>query len=486
MRNMIGKGLVVATVAAACGYAAAATITVGNGSGAAFGGDYSLEGMSSTAFSATGVSGFVVALTMGAFQSKDSIIQLSLTGARFASSGISTPSVFCTSGNMTLDVPTVSTSQSTWDFGIAGTSGSTSSIVCSFSSLALLASSMSSTGTVSVSSGVKRTSDAAYTYDTATAKVILTVASQISSIAVTTAFNGTVDYQTYAGRGFTANDNATLNGANGASVTIGNADALTVRVTSRDTLLSTASNLSVAFDLSAESGKNFAFLDDNGTCGTSALVNRSTSNGRVSTDLSTRTVTINAACTTVSYVALASLTSGGTRDFTLALGHKDAAPSTGVVIEPMTFPNTNVVVSQGSTTRATQSISPGTWASNGATVVIPYMPINLTAGTSQIDPVVTIANRSTLTGTLTGSMRDEDGNSCTLSNLGTVGATRTKNLGGLIKEAFAGCSNLSQTSTERLYITITATLPDSSTTFFSGYTVGGSSRVSVVNSTQGK
>jgi len=59
-------------------------------------------------------------------------------------------------------------------------------------------------------------------------------------------------------------------------------------------------------------------------------------------------------------------------------------------------------------------------------------------------------------------------------------------LGGLVKTAMSNCANLSQTSTEKLYITITATLPDTSTSFYSGYTVGGSSRVTVVNSSNGK
>ncbi len=479
MRNMIGKGLVVATVAAACGYAAAATVSVSNTTAT----NYSLEGLASTAFANSGVSGFQVAVTMGAFQSKDSIIQLSVSGGRFTSIGVSSPSVVCTSNNLVLDVGSPTASAATWDFGITGTSGSTSTVVCSFNSLSLLGSSMSSAGTVTVSSGVKRTSDTAYTYDTGSAKTILTVSSQVGAVTVASAFNGVVDYQTYAGRAFTSASTDTLTGF---SSTPNLADSFTVSVAGVDTALSLTTALSIAFDISAQSGKTFGFLDDNGSCGTASVLNRTSSTGRVATKGGTNSITINAACTTLSFVATEALTSGATKLYSVAIGHKETAPSTGLTIEPMTFPSTNVVVSQGSTVRSTTAINPGTWTSNGVTVQIPYMPINLTAGTSQIDPVITIANRSTLTGTLTGSMRDEDGNSCALNNLGTVGATRTKNLGGLIKEAFAGCSNLSQTSTERLYITITATLPSDDATFFSGYTVGGSSRVSVVNSTQGK
>jgi hypothetical protein len=469
MRNMIGKGLVVATVAAACGYASAATITSSGTPGA----NYSLEGMNGSATSVF----FNAVVTMGAPQAQYNTIQLSLSNnARFTSGAINVPSVSCTSGNIVLDGGTPAASSSTWDFQISSTSGTTSNVVCTFASLAIVAGSMTSAGTVAISSGVKRTSDTAYTFDTASAVTVLTVGSQIASVSVSTAFNGVVDYQNYSGLGFTTTD--------GTVGTVLNSDVLAINVVANNTQLSLTGNLSVNFVISAESGKTFAFLDDNGSCGTSAITNRTTSNGRVGT--SAGALTINNACTQLTYSHQGVFGLGATTTLSVALGHKNTTPSTGVVIEPMVFPATNVVISQGATARNTTSINPGTWTSNGATAIIPYMPINMTAGTTQIDPVVTIANRSALTGTLTGSMRDEDGNSCTLSNLGTVGPTRTKNLGGLIKEAFAGCSNLSQTSTERLYISITATLPDSSTTFFSGYTVGGSSRVSVVNSTQGK
>lgn len=475
MRTVINKGLVITAVAAACGYVGAATIST---TGVFSGTNVSREGAIGAT---TAVNLNAVNVTMGAFQSRDSIIQLQLTGATFVSAAISTPSVSCSSNNITLDVGAPTSASSTYDFGVTGTSGTTSNVVCTFNSLAVTRSSLATSGAVTVASGVKRTSDAAYTYDTSSSSAtILSVASQIVSVAVSTAFNGVVDYQTKSGYGFVANDG-----------TYG--DQMQIVVSTRDLALSLATALSVNFAVVSESGKNFAFLDAE-NCGVSGSTPnispvRSTALGRVVVT-GGGSVTINSTCTTITYVATPVLTGNSTSlyYFGVELGTTSATPSTGVVIEPMTFPSFTATVSQTSvaTARATGSIVPGSWTSNGATVVIPYMPINLTAGTSSIDPVVTIANRSSLVGTLTGTMRDEDGNSCTLSNLGTVQATRTKNLGGLIKEAFAGCSNLSQTSTERMYITITATLPDSTTTFYSGFTVGGSSRATVVNSTNGK
>ncbi|MBM4230958.1 MAG: hypothetical protein FJ184_09455 [Gammaproteobacteria bacterium] len=468
------KALVLAAVASACGYASAATISTTS----KYEGNVSLEGaVNSTAK----IELNNVLVTMGAFQSRDSIIQLQLTnGARFLSGTVTKPSVSCTSGNIVLDIGAPASSATTWDFGITGTSGTTSDVVCTFASLQMVRSSLSTAGVVGISSGVKRTSDSLYTYDTSAAATILTVQSQIVSVAVSTAFNGTVDYQSKSGYGFVANDGA------------GKGDQMQIVVKTRDLELSLTSAMSVNFVVSAESGKSFSFLDAE-SCGVSGrtpvLDGRSTALGLVtSTGTGSPTVTINSTCTTLTYAATPTLTGLSTSVyyFGMELGTQSTTPSTGVVIEPMTFPAFTATVSQGATARATASITPGTWTSNGATVVIPYMPINLSAGTSAIDPVVSIANRSALTGTLTGSMRDEDGNSCTLDNLGTVGATRTKSLGGLIKTAFAACSNLSQTSTEKMYITITATLPDSTTVFYSGYTVGGSSRVSVINSTNGR
>lgn len=480
MRNVFNKGFVITAVAASCGYVGAATISVTPN----FAANVSLEGSRNS--NANPVLLNPVLLTMGAFQSRDSIIQLQLTnGAAFGSAGVSTPSATCTSGNITLDVgaPTASAA-TTWDFGITGTSGSTSNVVCTFTSLAVVRSSLSSTGAVGISAGTKRTSDAGYTYDTASAATFLTVQSQIVGVSISTAFNGTVDYQSKSGYGFVSNDGTA-------------GDILNVAVETRNLQLSSTGTFSVNFVVAAESGKTFAFLDAE-SCGVSGKTPtispaRATALGSAigtAGGSGTASLTINSTCTQVTYVgSSASLRGDGASSlflFGVELGTQSTTPSTGVVIEPMTFPSAVVSVTQGALSRASQSLALGSWTSNGATVVIPYMPINMVAGTSQIDPVVTIANRSALTGTLTGTMRDEDGNSCALDNLGTVSGTRTKNLGGLIKTAFAACSNLSQTSTERMYITITATLPDSTTSFYSGFTVGSSSRVSVVNSTNGK
>jgi len=477
MTNLRTKGLVIAAIAATCGYATAATINTGS---AKFSKDVSAEG---AAGDTSVVTLNTLSVSMGEFQAQNNVLRLTLSGgATFLSGTTSKPSVTCTSGDIVFDVGAPSATRAYWDFGITAVSANSSTAVCSFASLTVTRASLSSPGVVTISSGVKRVSDTDYTYDVATAKTLLTIASQVVSIGISTAFNGVVDYQSKSGYGFVSND-------------VSRGDQINLVVSTRDTDLSVAGSFSVDFAISSETGKSFSFLDAE-ACGVAGKTpdigsTRTTALGKATANATsgTATLTINPTCTTVTFgVTGANLTGNSTSlyYYGVELGTSSLTPSTGVTIEPMTFPAFTARVSSGATNRASASITAGSWTSNGATVVIPYMPINLSAGTSAIDPIVTVANRSALAGVLSGSMRDEDGNSCALDNLGTISATRTKNLGGLIKAAFAACSNLSQTSTERMYITITATLPDSTTSFYSGYNVGGSSRVTVVNSSNGK
>jgi len=307
MISSITKKLTLVAVASACGYASAATI-----SHTVLSGNYSIEKASNSA--TTGALTLnTVSVSMGAFQSRDSVLQLQLSGARFVSGTVSSVSVTCTSNNLVLDVGSPSASSSTWDFGITGTSGSTSSAVCSFASLAILRSSMTSAGVVTISSGVKRTSDTAYTYDpSTTAAQVASTGSQIVSVAISTAFNGVVDYQSKQGYGFVTNDG-----------TYG--DILGITVTTRDTADSFTGALSVNFALSAEAGKSFAFLDAEacGVAGKTPILttSRSTAAGYArATGLSaTNDLTINSTCTTLTYVGTGTFNANA--QINLELGH---------------------------------------------------------------------------------------------------------------------------------------------------------------------
>ncbi len=481
MFRSYGKAAVIAAVAASCGYAGAATITVTPSVTA----DVSLEGTVQNPTTAINLG--TVDLAMGAFQTRDSIIRLSLggiSGAKFVSSSASTVSVACTNGNIVLDVATVTTASGTLDFGIASTSGSTSSLSCSFSSLAVSAGTLASTGTLTIQSGVKRVSDTDFTYDTAAAKTLLTVASQISSITVLSALNGVVDYSNQEGLGFEADD------AN--SNIAGNADNLIVRIGSKsDVTLTAASALTVKFAINAASGKTFAWLDDAAGSLTPSL-NRSTSSGKIDVaataggTATNASLTINATRDVLTFKATGVFT-GTAVDYTIAFGHKSATPSTGVAIEPMEFPAVAATVEQGASVRASGTLSVGEWTSNGTTVKIPYMPINTTAGSSKIDPIIVVSNRSSVVGTVTVNVINANGDSCS-GSLGTINGGSTKSFGGALRtllQSSACAADFDTSTTQALNISLTATLPEGSTEVFTGYNAE-SGRVTVVNDSNGK
>jgi hypothetical protein len=470
MFRSYGKAGVIAAVAAACGYAGAATIAVSNNPA-----DVSAEG----AAVSTSNLRFQLNLNMGSFQSRDNVIRLSLGGissARFASYNASSPTVVCTNTDgtvtaMELDVTQNSARSSTWDFGVTNTSGTTSSASCQFTSLAVVASTLSS-GTLTISSGVKRVSDTDFTYDTATAKPVLTVSSQITSISVLSALNGVVDYTDQQGLGFDDSGADTAVGL--PSDGLGYADNLVIRVGSRDNMtLSTTSALTFTLNIEAESGKTFAWLDSDNN----GVLNNGTSTGRVSQGTS---VTLDAAQNTITYVSSGVFT-GTNRDFTVSFAHKSQTPSTGVAISPMTFAAASATVS----TTTNNALAVGSWTSNGTTAKIPYMPINTTAGSTKIDPIIILSNRSSVSGTVTVNIVNARGEACT-GTLGTIDAGQTKSFGGSpLRTVLAGCSTYNTAAGESMNISLTATLPASTTELFTGYNAE-SGRVTVVNSLNGK
>jgi len=494
VRNKLGKAGLVVAVAAACGYASAATITKGGGYidlagvNVAAGTNISAEGARAGAVGKIPLQ--AVTVVTGDFYNVGDVIQLTLdNGARFNSHTVSQPSVSCagtasgTDANLVVSLSQLQSASDTIRAQVTSISGATQGISCTFTSLSLVTTSLTS-GVTKISSGTRQNGTSAYNYDASSASLtVLSVATQVSSVSVLSALNGVIDFQSSLGYGFATDDNAGYTA--GSATFAGKGDALTIAVGNKaDGMYATfTGTVSVSFTLAAESGKNFAWLDDLG-CTAAGELNRSTSNGRVG--ISTGNATIGSACAAISYVGQVNLT-GAAQVVGLEFGHKSATPSTGLTIDPMTFPSMSVSLQQGSTALGSATaVSPGAWTSNGSVIHIPYMPVNTTAGASKIDPVVSIMNRSSATGTLTATMRDEDGNLCTADNLGTIGPNRTKAIGGLLRDAAAACTNLNAAGGEKLYITVTATLPDTTTVVYSGYTVGGSRSVTVVNNSNGK
>jgi len=487
MKNIVTKGALVAAVAAACGYAGAATVAPY--SGLDLGKRVSAEGAANGAVTTLK---FNVSVTTTVSHFAGDEWRLTLSNGQWASAGASGYSVSCTSGDIKLDaIPTLS--GNTMTFTVGGTSGATTvGVGCEFTSLGVVATSLS-TGNVRVDFGARRPSSTLFDRDANTASTTanaFSVASQFGTVVVS-AFNGVVDYQGSAGKGFEGNDGL-------SSGVAGNEDALRINfakaATSTDYSLTGSASLSVV--LNAESGKTFSFLDANqdGVCAPSEWSATSTSNGDVAAS-SSASITINSTCTQLSFASSAQDVPGlADTSFVIAMGSKFGSPSvgtSGATITPMDFAATGATynLNKGSKVLSSSSgFDAGAWTSNGSEVVIPYMPANTTAGTSKIQPVVYITNRSEVSGPATAAIRNESGVSCT-ADLGSIGANRTVNVSTALTNAIAGCYNTSDAATaagHRLSIVITASLPSATTQVYSGFTVGGSSRVSVVNSSNGK
>jgi hypothetical protein len=494
MNKLLIKGAVLTAVAASCSYASAATIGpryTGATTGIAAGAIVSLEGSTS----ATGVYQFAASLITATAHFAGDEWQFTLSRGTLSST-IITPTIACTDAAgtagtqpITLD-PNPTVGSNTLTYSVTGTSGTTSGAVCTLSSLAVVRSSLTA-GDVAVTFAARRNGSGAFERDIASTASANTfsVRSQLGAITVQSAFNGVVDYQGSAGKGFFADDGSALDGKE---------DTLVVRIaqaTVSDTAFSLgATTASLNIVLRAESGKTFAFLDANadGSCTAQEWAVTTTHSGRVDP---TGDVTINPTCTELTFVKSAQTLPGvaGAATYAIAMGSKFAAPSVGTLgqtITPMDFPATSTAtVTKGSTVWvASTTFDAGEWTSNGSTVVIPYMPANTTAGTAKIQPVVYVTNRSEVSGPATATIRNESGVLCT-ADLGTINSNRTVNVSTAITNAIATCYNTSDAATaagHRLNIVITASLPSATTEVYSGFTVGGSSRVSVVNSSNGK
>lgn len=473
MLSKYSKIAVAAAIAGTCGYASAATLLVNSGStGATFSNEGAVQNGATNNFDAK------VAVTFDKNLRTGDEIRFTLTRGRFESLAAGVVSVSCATNGLTISSNRVSTSAAEITLGVTGTSAgeTTAGTTCTFASLAVAVDSFTSVGNVTMGGGVFDAASNSYDpfTSTATGNIVASAGSQYVSISVTSALNGVVDFQDSLGYGFAESD--------GARTGLGNTDQLTLTVTSRDTANSFAGTASVQFALAAESGKSFAFLC---TGNPSNVLNSSGATARYASG-SGADVTVNSGCTSLS---VTDDVTAAANTVNIGFGSTQATPSVGVTIDPMTFPAAIATLKIGATTVATSaSLTLGSWTSNGSTVQIPYMPINTTAGAGKIDPVIIISNRSNAIGTISATVRDEDGNTCAISDsvLGTIAAQRTKSVGGAIRDAIAGstCSTLG--SVEKVAVTLTVTLPSGSTEVYSGYTVGGDSRVTVVNSSNGR
>jgi hypothetical protein len=482
MKNFASKGLVAAAVASACAYilpvnfANAATLT-----GPAPNTNHSRQGLAAAASTAV-VTIAPLSYVSGSTMIAGDRVRLSFsTGTASATGGNNPADTVCGTdgtGQFTLEFSSFSGSSVTYQ--VKNVSGTTNGRSCAILSLGVLANSISSATTVSVSSGKAPFGGQTFNEDTAAAVVVLSTSNQYS-FSLATAFNGEVNYTstTNSGLNFSGDDDATLTG---------NEDFLFVKLQSTDLLNSVGTAGSVRFTLTA--AKDFKFLDNNGD-GSCTAADLTVSGARgvfvKATDGAAASYSINEACTVVTVESTGSMpVAGAEYTLSLAMGRNTAAASvtTGIKIEPQDFANTSLVVSRNSTgtTATTATYDAGVWTQNGATYVIPYMPYNSSA-TSRIDPTVYVTNRGISAATVTASARNEAGVACNDMALGSVNATSTRNVGPSLATALDACYGAG--TAQRLYITVNVATARTNTEVYSGFNVGGSSRVSVINNSNG-
>lgn len=131
-------------------------------------------------------------------------------------------------------------------------------------------------------------------------------------------------------------------------------------------------------------------------------------------------------------------------------------------------------------TAKTGTLTPGSWGQGGTTVFVPYMPVG-----SGITQVLYIANNSSTAGSTTITATGQAGHTCTTSAVTTLANANT-NLSDALASAIATCQAAGTVATtDKLMLTIVSTTPVTYTEVYSSFTVSGSSRVTIPNSSNG-
>jgi len=171
----------------------------------------------------------------------------------------------------------------------------------------------------------------------------------------------------------------------------------------------------------------------------------------------------------------------GSASTTFGVTFGNANASTGNPLSAQNFAATSsyrLAFADGSSETGS-TLDAGAWTSNGVNVFVPYMPIG-----SGIVPTLFWVNNSTATGTVTLRVRGENG-TCAASQTQAVTAGMTS-----LATAFTSLITACQTAgsvltTDKVFVTLSGTTPIGTSEVYSAFTVGGSSRVTVVNSSSG-
>jgi hypothetical protein len=475
----ISKIVVATAVAGACGYAAAATLTANPT-------EFALE----SAIAATGTSDVFGPSVKIDYQTQVGNIaqgqRLTLSSSRSFGSATSHTQTFTCSAAAGASVVFViaqgtsntNATQIVYDVSTASTTaGGTMS--CTIPSIAFLASSVASAGTITVS-GVHKATVEGTTIDTFSATAVASVASAFSFATVST-LDAVIDVASNRLTFASGGENVALNGG-------GFSDSFAVSV-AKANRVTIGGAYPGSFALTITANPSFAFLQDPtgstgaGTCSANSGSGQATAG---MTNGASGTIALSPTSGTCTVLTATYATTANER-YTISLGRSavNVSSASATVFAPTTY-SASYSLTNGTLTYASGTLSAGSWTQNGSTINLQYVPLS---STSSLQVIIT--NTSSTAGTLSFTAYNGAGESCT-GDLGAVRQTGTTSVGGLLRSALLGTAAAGTTTncstafanTGFVGVTLVSSTPSANTRVHSGFSVSDTtSRGIIVNST---
>lgn len=474
--RLISKAIVGAAVASACSYASASTVgTTGVTA-------LSLEGVQVTA-GTSDISNNTVRWTLGDSWVQNDTVDFS-TSAAFGSVTTHAQSFTCSAatGNSTVfTIVSGSSNASNIRYVASNPVGTTANQVCDINTIAFRASSIASSGNVTVSASGRKAATL-FTFDTSPAGTVLSVAQEYS-ITLSAALNAQIDVQ--GGRlSFTSTETAT--GLSGPTAYT-SADYFTVslnRVLGKTQPTAVTGTLAVT--LTANSGFAYlAELNDAGSCTVSSGSGRATGTSSVMTAADTVPTFASGANSGTCSSMTATFATVAPGAFSIVLGRvgtPSAATDAPFVQQSYGASATLTGGTGGAVTLASSgSLNAGTWTINGTTVNIPYVPIS-----SAISLQIFVANRSAQAGAVNFTAWNASGTQCS-GSLGTIDANANGTYGSALRTALQGCTGSGWSDATRATVQLVTPTPSTTTTVHTSFGAADTtSRQILINDTNGK
>jgi len=293
-------------------------------------------------------------------------------------------------------------------------------------------------------------------------------------VAVGTALDGVVDNKT-SGRAFTD----------------GAADNLIITVTNQ-ALLNTMASAGSTNALVVTIGGDFSYLVNGsgeslgatGARNTQALAgaNSASVHAGYSNNAAGAAINVLGTSNTITGIRLqldSNELAGASQTFGVTFGNVDASTANVILAQNFAATSSYRLAFADGSSETGSTLDAGEWTSNGVNVFVPYMPIG-----SGIVQTLFWVNNSASTGTVTLRVRGENG-TCAASQTQAVTAGMTS-----LATAFTSLITACQTAgsvltTDKVFVTLSGTTPVGTSEVYSAFTVGGSSRVTVPNSSTG-